>query len=129
MNGGVISWRSFLENNVALSTPEAEYMALSDAGKEARALLKLAKNLIDPNISCIEIYEDNRAAEIWTREINKHASKTKQIDICYHHIRDEVKKNRIKVLPVPSNDNLADALTKPLSNQKFQILFGQIFGN
>ena len=43
LNGGAISWRSVLQSCVALSTPEAEYMALSDAGKEARSLLKLAK--------------------------------------------------------------------------------------
>ena len=40
-NGGAISWRSHQQSNTALSTSEAEYMALSDAAKEARSLLKI----------------------------------------------------------------------------------------
>ena len=75
---------------------EAEYMALSDAGKEARSLLKLAKNIIDNKTSCIRIAEDNKACELWTRQ-SSHASKTKQIDISFHHIRDEVAKGTIKL--------------------------------
>ena len=34
--GGAISWRSSQQSTAALSTSEAEYMALSDAAKEAR---------------------------------------------------------------------------------------------
>ena len=37
-NGGAISWRSSQRSITALSTSEAEYMALSDAGKAARLL-------------------------------------------------------------------------------------------
>ena len=128
MNGGAVSWRSFQQSCVALSTPEAEYMALSDAGKEARSLLKMCKELIDINKSCITIYCDNSAAKLWTKQTS-HASKTKQIDISYHHIRDEVSKERIKVEYVCSKNDLADALTKPLSKPSFIELNSTIFGN
>ena len=127
LNGGAVSWRSVLQSCVALSTPEAEYMALSDAGKEARSLLKFAKQLINSKITCITIYEDNVSAEIWTKQ-NSHASKTKQIDISFHHIRDEVAKNRIKVLRVPSTDNSADLFTKPLNKHLFYKFLKHIFG-
>ena len=46
---GPISWRSFQQGCVALCTAEAEYMAISDAAKEARSLIKLAKEMIDNN--------------------------------------------------------------------------------
>ena len=127
LNGGAISWRSVLQSCVALSTPEAEYMAVSDAGKEGRSLLKLAKNIIDNKTSCIRIAEDNKACELWTRQ-SSHASKTKQIDISFHHIRDEVAKGTIKIISVPSSVNCADALTKPLSQSLFYKLNDIIFG-
>jgi hypothetical protein len=125
--GGAISWRSYQQSCVALSSPEAEYMALSDAGKEARSLLKMARELLDKSTKTIIINEDNRAAALWTRQ-NSHQSKTKQIEISFHHIRDEVAKNRIKIEPVCSTKNLADALTKPLPRPAFVKLNSAIFG-
>jgi hypothetical protein len=127
LNGGAISWCSRQQNCVALSTPEAEYMAVSDAGKEARSLLKLCVDMFDGKQTCITIYEDNKTAEIWTRQTS-HQSKTKQIDISYHHIRDEVAKNRIKIAPIASRLNLADALTKALSRGQFEALNDKISG-
>ena len=44
---GPIIWRSFEQGCVALCTAEAKYMAISDAAKEARSLIKLAKEMID----------------------------------------------------------------------------------
>ena len=82
LNGGAISWRSYQQSCVALSSPEAEYMALSDAGKEARSLLKMARELLDKSTKTIIINEDNRAAALWTRQ-NSHQSKTKQIEISF----------------------------------------------
>ena len=126
-NGGAISWRSYQQNCVALSTPEAEYLAASDAAKEGRSLLKLANNILNKNVKTINISVDNRAAELWTRQPCQ-PSKTKQIDISYHHIRDEVAKGRIKVIPVPSSLNLADPLTKGLKRDQHEFLNEVIFG-
>ena len=67
-NGGAISWRSVQQNCVALSTPEAEYIAASDAAKEGRSLLKLANNIFNKQVKSISIGVDNRAVEIWTRQ-------------------------------------------------------------
>ena len=38
-NGGTIPWHSYQQNGVALPTPEAEYLAASDAAQEGRSLL------------------------------------------------------------------------------------------
>ena len=66
-NGGAISWRSHQQSIAALSTSEAEYMALSDAAKEARSLLKLNISLETNTPNNIKIFEDNRGCEKWTR--------------------------------------------------------------
>ena len=65
--GGVISWRSYQQNCVALNTPEAEILAASNAAKEGRSLLKLANNILNKEVKTINISLDNRAAELWTR--------------------------------------------------------------
>ena len=62
-NGGAISWRSFLQHVTALSSSESEYMAISDAAKEARSLLKLQGCFDTNNFGNIVIYEDNRGCE------------------------------------------------------------------
>ena len=62
-NGGAISWRSNQQSITALSTSEAEYMALSDAAKEARSLLKLNVSLETDSINKIKLFEDNRGCE------------------------------------------------------------------
>jgi len=43
--GGVVIWLSMLENVVALSTTEAEYMASTHACKEAILMQRLAEEL------------------------------------------------------------------------------------
>ena len=55
-NGSAISWHSVQQNCVALSTPEAEYMAASDTAKEGQSLLKLADNIFNKqvNLSLLE---------------------------------------------------------------------------
>ena len=52
------------------------------------------------------------------RHGGKEDSKTKHIDIPVHHVRDEVKKGRIKLIHVPGAENPADILTKPLGTEK-----------
>ena len=114
---GAVSWRSLKQTCVALSTPEAEYLRVSDAGKEARSLRKLQSEFLNLDLNhklnSIKIWEDNRGAELWCRNPAQ-PSKSKQIDICYHHIRDEVKKGSIIIGKIPSQHQLADAFTKSL---------------
>ena len=96
-------------------------MALSDAAKEARSLLKLNISLETNTPNNIKIFEDNRGCEKWTRTLSE-PNRTKHIDIAYHHIRDWVKLGRISVVPVETNLQLADALTKALPRPQHEFL-------
>ena len=71
----------------ALSTSEAEYMAISDSAKEARSLLKLNTSLDLMNNNNIKIYEDNRGALKWT-STQSEPNWTKHIDVHFHHIKE-----------------------------------------
>ena len=128
---GAVSWRSRKQTCVALSTPEAEYLSVSDAGKEARSLRKLQSEFLNLNINdkqnSIKIWEDNRGAELWCRNPAQ-PSKSKQIDICYHHIRDEVKKGSIIIGKIPTQHQLADAFTKSLHRERHHELMCKFSG-
>ena len=62
MNGGLISWRSNKQSCVALSTAEAEYIALAGAAQEAIWLRQLLNDVHCNDGLPIVINEDNQAA-------------------------------------------------------------------
>jgi len=61
MNGGLISWKSRRQNNVFLSTSEAEFVADSQAGQKALYLRETLKDFGYQQQNTTEMYEDNLA--------------------------------------------------------------------
>ena len=85
MAGGAISWLSKKQAIVALSTAEAEYVALSLAAKETTWLRKLLSDLRAlPNRPTL-LMEDNQGAIAIPKKNIAHA-RTKHIDIRYHFV-------------------------------------------
>lgn len=125
--GSVFSWQSKKQTTVALSSTEAEYMAISAAAKEATYLRKLMQEIgIDTNNAPIKINGDNLSAQQLVRNPVYHA-RSKHIDIKYHHIREVLNSKQITIHYVPTNDMIADILTKNLEkckHQKFVKLLG-----
>ena len=117
-NGGCISWNSHKQSTVAHSTTEAEYMALSDASREALARKQFSQELKIPSSSTpITILSDNQSAlEIVENPSNYR--KAKHIDIRYHAIRHYLRNDLITVDYVPSNAQAADIFTKALGPLK-----------
>ena len=126
--GGPISWQSKTQKSVALSTAEAEYMALSDAAKEAMHLRALLTVLgIDVEEKTV-IYEDNQAA-IKIAENPVLHDRTKHIDIRYHFVRELVEALKIDVVYINTKDMVADLMTKAVSVAIFQRLCGRLMGH
>ncbi|KAB5587292.1 Copia protein [Ceratobasidium theobromae] len=71
---------------------------------------------------------DNQAA-IESVHNPTHKTHAKHIDIAFNFIHDEIHKGTISVSYVPTNDNLADVLTKLLNTIKHHRLGGSILGN
>ena len=61
MNGGPISWKSRRQDNVSLSTSEAEFVGASQAGQEALYLRETLKDFDYEQNTATQIYEDNLA--------------------------------------------------------------------
>ena len=121
MNGAAVSWRSRKQACVALSTAEAEYIALAITTQEATWMRKLLEDLHIQQVEPTVIYEDNQSA-ICIAQNPQYHSKTKHIDIKYHFVREKVLDNTIELKYCPTNDMLADILTKGLTYDKFSRL-------
>ena len=114
-----VSWRATLQSVVALSTTEAEYMAVSEACKELIWLKGLYAELCGVN-SCINLYCDSQSAIYLTKDQMFH-ERTKYIDIKYHFVRDVIEEGELKVCKISTHDNPADMLTKSVPVAKFEL--------
>ena len=116
-----ISWMSKRQTLTAQSTCEAEYVAASEATREliwTRNLLdELGFKLTGPSV----LFMDNEAARKLAHNPEFHA-KTKHIGMKYHLIREQTLAGNIAPQYVPTADNLADLLTKPLPRPAYESL-------
>jgi hypothetical protein len=116
--GCAVSWRSRLQDCVALSTAEAEYMAITDAVKEAIWLRNLYGELTQ-DVQKLNILCDSQSAIYLTKDGMFH-ERTKHIDVRYHKIREVIAEGDIIVKKVDTTNNAADMLTKVLPGTKFE---------
>ena len=83
---GIICWQSYAQKTTALSSTEAEYMALSDYSKQAVWIKTLIEEL-GFCLTAVPIYGDNQVT-IFIASNAMQESCTKHIDIWYHYIRE-----------------------------------------
>lgn len=115
--GSPITWESRKQKSVALSSTEAEYMAASEASKEAIYLKRLLAELNASNEDTVTLHIDNQGAQKLA-ENPVHHKRSKHIDIRFHHIRDLVQNKEVKLEYCPTADMIADVLTKNLAKVK-----------
>ncbi|XP_073148775.1 retrovirus-related Pol polyprotein from transposon TNT 1-94 isoform X1 [Henckelia pumila] len=116
--GGAVSWVSKLQTVVALSTTEAEYMAATQACKEAIWIKRLLEELGHKQEK-IPLFCDSQSALHIARNPVFH-SRTKHIGVQFHFVREVVEEGSVDMLKIHTKDNIADILTKPVSTEKFE---------
>ena len=122
MAGGSVSWLSKKQPIVALSTAEAEYVALSMTTQEAVWLRRFLSDLTTaedqkPTV----VMEDNQGTIAIGKNPVAHA-RTKHIDIRYHYVSEAVQKGIMGLQYCPTKDMVADLLTKSLPRGRFETL-------
>ena len=121
INNNLISWCTKKQPTVALSSTEAEYMAIAEVAKEVMwlriILIEMNVNVITPTI----IYVDNQSAKKISENDTEH-DRTKHIDIRHYFIRDLINSGEIKLVWISTHDQLADIFTKPLGGTIFTTL-------
>ena len=116
---GAVTWSSKRQTLIALSTTEAEYIAVSHVLKEVIWVQVFIKELDYEILGIFPLRCDNQSAIALCRDSKFHA-RTKHIDIRYHFIREAVNDGKVEVHYVPSEENLADVMTKGLGRVKFE---------
>jgi transposase InsO family protein len=117
--GGAIAWSSKKQSTVALSSTEAEYVAATQATKHVLWQGYLYDELgIERQIPTI-LWTDNQGAISISNNPGSHA-KTKHIDIALHFLRDHVENGDLEIKYIHTDNNVADILTKPIPNPKYQ---------
>ena len=114
----LIAWKCKKQTSVALSTAEAEYMALALVVTEVIWLRNLLSDIGFPQNKPTTVFCDNNSA-IHMANNDVIGPKTKHISIRHHFLRDMISDDSIVLEYVPTADNLADFMTKPLTGQKF----------
>ncbi|XP_036345999.1 secreted RxLR effector protein 161-like [Rhagoletis pomonella] len=117
MSNAAINWASKRQPTVALSSTEAEYMAMSSAVQEAVWLKQLSGELDYGGGSSIQLYCDNQSA-IKLAESDGFRPRSKHIDIKYHHLRETVENGIISIKYIPTVEMAGDSLTKAVAKGK-----------
>jgi hypothetical protein len=116
LSGGAVCWSSKRQAIVATSTAEAEYVAAAAAVKEALWLRMLAADM-RLDVSTVGIMADNQAA-IRVLKDPIASQRTKHIDVAYHFARERVRRKEVCFKYIPTQEMVADALTKAVPESK-----------
>jgi hypothetical protein len=129
--GGPLAWYSRKQRSVSTSTTEAEYVALCQGSKEAVWFRELLKELgfvqFLGDLREVQIYSDNQGCIALAKNPEDHA-RSKHIDVQYHYTRQLVEYGKIKLDYCPTEDMLADVLTKPLGFRAFSGCIQKLVG-
>lgn len=120
MAGAAIAWCSKKQQIVALSSTEAEYIALSSTVREALWTLQLRDEICQKSGDALTIYCDNQSA-IKLASSEAYRPRTKHIDIRLHHVRDQLSSGVIELQYISTDVQVADSLTKAVTGEKTEI--------
>jgi hypothetical protein len=118
---GAISWKATGQGSVALSSAEAELVALAKTVQHALWLLRLAETM-GFNFQPMTINEDNQATIAIVNGDTKSSERTKHIGVKYFFVREEIQDGKIKVKYIETTEQSADIFTKALVGASFQRL-------
>ncbi|KAH9686972.1 retrovirus-related pol polyprotein from transposon RE1 [Citrus sinensis] len=118
LGNNLVSWSSKKQAIVAKSSTESEYRALSADSSEISWLQSLFSELNITKLPTPVLWCDNQSAGDLARNPVFH-SRSKHIELDVHYIRDKVLNKELEVRYIPTEEQVADVLTKPLSFPKF----------
>ncbi|GKD98170.1 hypothetical protein Tco_1382067, partial [Tanacetum coccineum] len=120
----LVSWSSKRQKSIAISSTEAEYIALSGCYAQ---VLWMRSQLTDYGLGFnkISMYCDNKSAITLCCNNVQH-SRSKHIDIRFHFIKEQVKNGVVELYFVNTEYQLADIFTKALGRQRIGFLINKL---
>ena len=120
IQSGPFSWSSKKQELTAKSTTEAEYISLWLAGRQSTWIRSILETVSLPMEKPLCIMSDSQSAiALATRGEASHKG-SKHFDVKSHATRDRVEQNKIEIKFCPTEEQVADGLTKPLPHERFQ---------
>ena len=107
-----LQWGSRKQKSIALSSCEAEIIAMSEAAKDVVYFRKLVKGLDAPEPGPTDLFSDSSSG----RDVAynpEHHNRMKHVQRRHFFVRDMVESFEINVPYVPTADNVADFFTHP----------------
>ena len=120
-HGCSVTWASKKQRTIALSTTEAEYLVGTEATKESMWIVAFLEGIGAPLTGPVQLLGDNQGANALAKNTEYH-SRTKHIHGRQRFISEMVEQQAIAVTYVPTNQMIADTLTKPLLRDQFEKL-------
>ncbi len=109
-----------MQITIALSTAEAEYYSASEIAVEIIYLRNLIRNMGLPQEDDTPVYEDNTACIEWENHIISGRERAKHIDIRKHFAHEAIQNHHMRLIRVPTDDQLADIVSKALPFPQFE---------
>lgn len=113
--GCPVVWYSKKQGCVAMSTSEAEFIAISDGMKEAKWMIGLLEELECSSLKPVPVFEDNTGAIKWSTSDKR----AKHVDLRYHFVKKLVEDGLFEIRYCSTMDMIADVFTKPLPTERF----------
>lgn len=117
INNNVVGWCSKKQSVVAQSSSESEFLAMSACMSECLFLSHMLEEIL-MSVYPIYVYEDNQGCIKMAHTYE--TKRTKHIDVKHHFVKDMVNEGKFKIVYVPTNEQLADIMTKALPLGKFE---------
>ena len=118
-NSALISWKTKKQSLVALSTCEAEFISITFEIKEGKFLRQLLADMINEECSSFNLHIDNQGA-IKLAQNPLHHQRSKHVEVKYFYIRQEIDSGIVNPLYIPSEENISDIFTKPLTKAQLR---------
>ena len=118
MAGGPISTKTTQQNNITISTAEAELVACSEACRESEWIWYLLAELGFEQKTPIQIHCDNQSVVAIAKNPGNHNG-TKHIEIRHLYVRHLIDSGRAQIKYCWTEDMIADILTKAISTRLF----------
>jgi hypothetical protein len=128
-------WKSQLQSEIALSSTESEYIGISYALREVIPIMELLREMkrekfpifkTKPKICC-KVFEDNSGALEMAKN-HKYRPRTKHINVKFHHFRDYVTRGDVSIHKIDTKEQLADYMTKPVTQEILEYLRHKVMG-
>ncbi|KAG8497018.1 hypothetical protein CXB51_008234 [Gossypium anomalum] len=123
--GNLVTWQSKKQSVVARSSAEAEFRSMAQGICEMMWLKRIMEELRKPITSPMKLYCDSKTAISIAHNPVQH-DRTKHIEIDRHFIKEKIEEGQVCMPFVPSEQQIADILTKGLSKTSFDFLVSKL---